>query len=39
MFAVLNLAHRMYNLNNGHIVFDSSPQELRGDKTQFPQLP
>ncbi len=32
VFAVLNLAHRVYVLNNGHMVFDGSPQELRGDK-------
>lgn len=32
VFAVLNLAHRVYVLNNGHIVFDGVPQELRSDK-------
>ncbi len=37
VFAVLSLAHRAYVLNNGHMVFDGSPQELRGDK-EFMQL-
>ncbi|MDT7951784.1 MAG: ABC transporter ATP-binding protein [Acetobacteraceae bacterium] len=32
VFAVLNLAHRVYVLNNGHMVFDGSPQALRSDK-------
>ena len=30
--AVLRLAHRAYVLNNGHVVFDGSSRELRGDK-------
>ena len=32
VFAVLSLAHRCYVLNNGHMVFQGRPDELRGDK-------
>jgi branched-chain amino acid transport system ATP-binding protein len=29
--AALSLAHRCYVLNNGHLVYDGTPQSLRGD--------
>jgi branched-chain amino acid transport system ATP-binding protein len=29
--AALGLAHRCYVLNNGHVVFDGTPDELRQD--------
>ena len=32
VFAVLNLAHRVYILNNGHMVFHGNPQDLRSDR-------
>ena len=32
VFAVLSLAHRCYVLNNGHMVFQGLPDELRGDR-------
>ncbi len=31
VFAVLSLAHRCYVLNNGHMVFEGRPAELRGN--------
>ncbi len=31
VYAVLSLAHRCYLLNNGHVVFDGTADELRGD--------
>ena len=37
VFAVLNLAHRCYVLNNGHMVFDGAPDQLRGDKELMKQ--
>jgi len=35
VYAVLSLAHRVYILNNGHMVFDGTPQELRSDKDRM----
>ncbi len=32
VFAVLSLAHRCYVLNNGHMVFQGKPDELRGNQ-------
>ena len=37
VFAVLSLAHRCYVLNNGHMVFEGGPDELRGDKALMQQ--
>ncbi len=37
VFAVLSLAHRCYVLNNGHMVFEGGPEELRGDKALMQQ--
>jgi branched-chain amino acid transport system ATP-binding protein len=37
VFAVLSLAHRCYVLNNGHMVFDGMPDELRGDQALMRQ--
>ena len=37
VFAVLSLAHRCYVLNNGHMVFEGGPDELRHDKALMQQ--
>jgi branched-chain amino acid transport system ATP-binding protein len=30
--AALSLSHRCYILNNGHVVYEGTPRDLRGDR-------